>query len=139
MVSLTAPGSTFQTITSVSGPDENNVITVEGSLNWINPNNAYGEDENSGYYGIIRFKVDPAVKSVFTLHKIHETEGTPDGSAESGWKSMTVDDGFLDLMTHVASRDSEKPENSVLYVDGVRYEVNWNVKLSAQPMPTSLD
>jgi hypothetical protein len=136
---LTAPGSTFQTITSVSGPDENNVITVEGSLNWINPNDAYGEDENSGYYGIIRFKVDPAVKSVFTLHKIHETEGTPDGSAESGWKSVTVADGFLDLMTHVASRDSEKPENSVLYVDGVRYEVNWNVKLSAQPMPTSLD
>ena len=67
---------------------------------------------------------------MFTLHKIHESGGTPDGSAASGWKDITVDDGFLDLITHVASEWGKEPENTVLYVDGVKYEIKWDVQLN---------
>ena len=138
--SLTAPGSTYQTITSVSGPDENNVITVTGSLNWIDGNAAYESAENSGYYAIVRFLTTNGVNSVFHLRALEGTAGTPDGSAASGWKVVSnVDDGFLDLMSHVASWEGEEIENTVLYVDGVKYEIKWDVELGARPMPNALD
>ena len=138
--SLTAPGSTYQTITSVSGPDENNVITVTGSLNWIDGNAAYESAENSGYYAIVRFLTTNGVNSVFHLRALEGTAGTPDGSAASGWKVVgNVNDGFLDLMSHVASWEGEEIENTVLYVDGVKYEIKWDVELGARPMPNALD
>lgn len=137
--SLTAPGSTYQTITSVSGPDENNVITVTGSLNWIDGNAAYGDAENSGYYAIVRFLTTDGVNSVFHLRALEGTAGTPDGSAQSGWKTQPVNDGWLDLMSHVASWEGEEIENTVLYVDGVKYEIKWDVELGARPMPNALD
>ena len=50
-----------------------------------------------------------------------------------------MDDGWLDLMSHVASWEGEEIENTVLYVDGVKYEIKWDVELGARPMPNALD
>ena len=42
-------------------------------------------------------------------------------------------------MTHVATWEGQEIENTVLYVDGVKYEIEWDVTLGAKPMPTALD